>query len=169
MPTPTGPALASGTTTVRAAPDAVFALVTDLSGLASIAVEAESMEWVTGTRAEPAAVFRGHNRNGMRRWSTRCTVTEVDAGRAFAFDVHYGPRGVIPVAHWRYDLEPAESPTGGTRVTERMWDRRPSWFVGLGGFATGVRDRAAGNTANIEATLDRLRRAVDEPREDRRS
>ena len=154
MPTPTAPALASGTTTVRVAPDAVFALVTDLSGLASIAVEAESMEWVSGTRAAPGAVFRGHNRNGLRRWSTRCTVTDTTEGRAFAFDVDYGPRGIVPIAHWRYDLEPTEN---GTLVTERMWDRRPSWFVGLGGFATGVRDRAAGNTANIEATLDRLR------------
>jgi len=155
VPTPTGPALASGSTTVRAAPDAVFAVLTDLAGLASIAVEADSMEWVSGTRAAPGAVFRGHNRNGVRRWSTRCTVTDVDAGRAFAFDVDYGPRGVVPIAHWRYDLDPA--PDGGTLVTERMWDRRPSWFVGLGGLATGVRDRAAGNTANIEATLGRLR------------
>ncbi|SFA61205.1 Polyketide cyclase / dehydrase and lipid transport [Rhodococcoides kroppenstedtii] len=154
MTSPAGPALASGTTTVRVAPDAVFALVTDLSGLASVAVEAESMEWVSGTRAAPGAVFRGHNRNGLRRWSTRCTVTDTTEGRVFAFDVDYGPRGIVPIAHWRYDLEPTEN---GTLVTERMWDRRPSWFVGLGGFATGVRDRAAGNTANIEATLDRLR------------
>lgn len=154
MTSPAGPALASGTTTVRAAPDAVFALVTDLSGLASVAVEAESMEWVSGTRAAPGAVFRGHNRNGLRRWSTRCTVTDTTEGRVFAFDVDYGPRGIVPIAHWRYDLEPTEK---GTLVTERMWDRRPSWFVGLGGLATGVRDRAAGNTANIEATLDRLR------------
>ncbi|MBY6366052.1 SRPBCC family protein [Rhodococcoides corynebacterioides] len=155
MTSPAGPALASGSTTVRVDPDAVYALVTDLAGLASVAVEAESMEWVAGTEASPGAVFRGRNRNGLRRWSTRCTVTEATPGRAFAFDVDYGPRGVVPIAHWRYDVEAASD--GGTLVTERMWDRRPSWFVGLGGLATGVRDRRAGNTANIEATLDRLR------------
>ena len=40
----------------------------------------------------------------------------------FAFDVK---SVVVPVAHWRYDIEPAD---GGCRVTEQTWDRRPGWF-----------------------------------------
>lgn len=142
---------------MRADADTVYAAVTDLDRLADFADEAHTMRWTSGSSAGVGATFVGSNRNGLHRWSTTCTVTDADPGRAFAFDVAYGPVS-IPIAHWRYDVEQSSD---GTVVTERMWDRRPGWFVGIGGLATGVRDRATANTANIAATLDRLRQSVD--------
>jgi hypothetical protein len=69
----------------------------------------------------------------------------------FAFDVK---SAVVPVAHWRYDIEPVD---GGCRVTEQTWDRRPGWFRKPAGMATGVTDRTGANAKHIELTLQRLK------------
>ena len=45
------------------------------------------MEWLKGDVAGPGAVFKGHNRNGGKSWTTTCTVTDAEPGRVFAFDV----------------------------------------------------------------------------------
>ena len=113
-------------------PTKVYGLITDLPTLASLAEEAAAMNWCKGDEAAPGAVFKGTNRNGFRRWTTTCTVTDADPGRAFAFDVKYLG---APVAHWRYDIA-AEG--GGCRVTEKTWDRRAGWMAKAGGLATGV-------------------------------
>jgi Polyketide cyclase / dehydrase and lipid transport len=135
------PACAQAEVTIDADPQAVYALITDLSTLAACAEEAAAMKWVNGDAARPGAVFKGTNRN----------VTDAEPGSTFAFDVGYLG---IPVAHWRYDIASAD---GGCRVTERMWDRRPGWFVKPGGVATGVMDRPTVNTDHIKLTLQRLK------------
>ena len=150
-----GPACAQAEVTIDADPQAVYALITDLPTLASCAEEAKAMKWRKGDAAVRGAVFKGSNRNGIHRWSTTCTVTDADPGSAFAFDVGYFG---IPVAHWRYDIVAAD---GGCRVTERMWDRRPGWFVKPGGIATGVMDRPTVNTEHIKVTLQRLKEKAE--------
>ena len=149
------PACAQAEVTIAADPQAVYALITDLSTLAACAEETAAMKWLKGDAARPGAVFKGTNRNGLRRWSTKCTVTDAEPGSAFAFDVDYLG---IPVAHWRYDLAAAD---GGCRVTERMWDRRPGWFVKPGGVATGVTDRPTVNVKHIKLTLQRLKEKAE--------
>jgi len=145
------PASAQAEVSIDAAPDNVYALITDLSTLASLAEETAAMEWRKGAAAGPGAVFRGHNRNGVFRWSTKCTVTDAEPGQVFAFDVRYFS---VPVARWRYDIAGAD---GGCRVTERTWDRRPGWFSKTAWIGTGVRDRDAANAAHIKLTLQRLK------------
>jgi hypothetical protein len=95
--------------------DAAYGLLTDLSALSEIAGETSAISWHSGSSAAPDAVFRGTNRNGWRRWTTTCTVTE------------------------------------------SMWDRRPGWVKGPGRYVTGIQDRIGTNTANIAATLARLK------------
>lgn len=140
---------------IDARPDAVYRLITDLPTLASLAEEAVAMEWRKGDAARPGAVFVGHNENGGRRWSTKCTVTDAEPGRVFAFDVRYA---VLPVARWQYDIVSAD---GGCRVTESTWDRRPGWFRKLAGRSTGVPDRAAANAEHIRLTLQRLKERAE--------
>lgn len=146
-----GPAAAQAEVTIDADCATVYSLITDLPTLASLAEENEAMTWRKGGQAAPGAVFKGINRNGFRRWSTVCTVTDAEPDRVFAFDVSYLG---VPVAHWRYDIAPSDR---GCRVTEGTWDRRPGWFVKPGGFATGVMDRDAANAKHIELTLARLK------------
>lgn len=137
----------------------VYALVADIATLATLASETETMEWVSGDSARPGSVFRGNNRNGSRQWSTSCTITDAHPGKVFGFDVKYL---VVPIAHWQYAFTALES--GGCQVTESMWDMRPRWFAPLGKFATGVSDRKSANTANIEATLERLKQRAESSR-----
>jgi hypothetical protein len=146
----TAPA-ATGSITIAATPEAVYGLLTDLTALSEIAAETSAIRWHSGFSATPGAVFRGTNRNGWRRWTTTCTVTDADPGRRFGFDVRHT---VLPIAHWQYAIEPAGD---GCTVTESMWDRRPGWVKGPGKYVTGIHDRIGTNTANIAATLARLK------------
>jgi hypothetical protein len=104
-----------------------------------------------GDAVAPGARFKGTNHHGTKTWSTTRTVTNAEPGQVFAFDVR---SAVVPVAHWRYDIEAAD---GGCHVTERTWDRRPGWFRVPAGWATGVKDRTSANVVYIDRTLERLK------------
>ncbi|OBH91099.1 MULTISPECIES: SRPBCC family protein [unclassified Mycobacterium] len=140
---------------VAAGPDLVYRLITDLPTLASFAEEAVAMEWRQGDAARPGAVFTGHNESAKRRWSTKCTVTDAEPGRIFAFDVRHS---MLPIARWQYDIVATD---GGCRVTESTWDRRPGWFRKIAGKATGVPDRVAANSEHIRLTLQRLKQRAE--------
>jgi len=146
-----GPASAQASVTISAPCGEVYGLITDLPTMATLAEEANAMDWHKGDCAQPGAVFKGHNSSGSKKWTTTCTVTHAEPGWAFAFDVK---SLVVPVSHWRYDIEPVE---GGCRVTERTWDRRPGWFRKPAGIATGVHDRTSANAKHIQLTLERLK------------
>jgi Polyketide cyclase / dehydrase and lipid transport len=146
---------ASADITIKASAERVYSVITDLPTLAELADETTAMAWRRGDSAQPGSVFKGTNRNGSRSWTTTCTVTDADPGRVFAFDVK---SMVIPVAHWRYEITPTAE---GCTVTESTWDRRPGWFKGVAGLATGVRDRVSANTEHIRATLQRLKAHVE--------
>lgn len=142
---------AQASVTIAAPCADVYALITDLATMATIAEETDAMEWTKGDAARPGAVFKGRNANGGKTWTTTCTVTAAEPGRVFAFDVRHT---LVPVAHWRYDIAPVD---GGCRVTEQTWDRRPGWFRKPAGIATGVSDRTGANARHIELTLQRLK------------
>jgi hypothetical protein len=150
-----GPVSAQADVTINADAAEVYGLITNLDTLASLAEETATMSWRKGDSATPGAVFKGTNRNGFRRWTTTCTVTDADPGRVFAFDVRYLG---APVAHWRYDIT-AEG--NGCRVTEKTWDRRTRFMAKAGGLATGVMDRNSANGDHIKATLKRLKEKAE--------
>jgi hypothetical protein len=145
---------ASASVDIAASPDTVYGLISDLGRLAELAEETARMRWTRGSSAVPGAVFKGTNRNGWRRWTTKCKVTDAVADSRFAFNVsHTG----IPVSRWQYDIAPSD---GGCTVTESTWDRRPGWYVKPSALATGSKDRATRarmNTQNMQATLQRLK------------
>jgi hypothetical protein len=142
---------ATGTVEVAAPAESVYALITDLGELTGLADETVRMRWVKGGAAAPGAVFKGTNRNGWRRWTTTCTITDADAGKRFAFNVsHTG----VPISRWQYEITPSE---GGCTVTESTWDRRPGWYKTPAGLVTGVMNRAGANADHIKATLQRLK------------
>ncbi|WP_410619530.1 SRPBCC family protein [Amycolatopsis sp. cmx-8-4] len=150
---------AIGRIEVGAAPEAVYALVSDPARLADVAEEYAGHRWVGRPRGPVVgARFRGHNRRGLRRWSTLSTITDADPGRRFGFEV---TSVGLPVARWQYDFEPAGA---GCVVVESMWERRPAWFRVPTSTVTGVWNRREANTANIAATLARLKTAVEASR-----
>ena len=136
---------------IAAPPATVYGLITDLASFAEITEETQAMVWTKGSSAAPGAVFRGRNTNGWRSWTTNCRITDADGSR-FAFEVTSHPS--IPVSRWQYDI--VASP-GGCTVTESTWDKRPAWFKKPAELATGVKNRAAANSAHMQATLARLK------------
>ena len=142
--------------TIAADPAEVYALITDLPTLTALAEETCAMQWTKGHSAvTPGAVFKVENRNGSKSWTTTCTITDAAPGSTFAFDVK---SAVFPVAHWRYDIAPAE---GGCTVTESVWDQRAGWFKKLAGLATGISDRAGANAEHMQTTLQRLKERAE--------
>ncbi len=141
---------------IDAAPETVYALITDLSALADCAEETVAMHWRKGDSARPGAKFSGANRNGSHSWNTTCTVTDADPARLFAFDVR---SAMVPVAHWAYEITPAD---GGCQVTESTWDHRPRWILGISRLISGVADRNAANADHIRLTLDRLKHRAEQ-------
>jgi hypothetical protein len=145
----------TATVQIDARPEVVYELITDLPTLTSLAEETVAMELRKGDAIGKGTVFVGHNENSGRRWTTKCTVTDAEPGRVFAFDVRHT---VFPIARWQYDIVACD---GGCRVTESTWDRRPGWFRKLTGRATGVTDRVAANTEHIQITLQRLKQRAE--------
>lgn len=146
-----GPASVAETVQINADPAGVYALLTDLTSFAELAEETHAMEWQQGSAATRGAVFKGHNRNGSKTWTTKCTVTAAEPGRVFGFKV---TALGLPIARWHYDIESTGS---GCRVTESTWDDRPGWFKVLAGSLTGVSDRQGANAEHIRLTLARLK------------
>ncbi|MCF2528846.1 SRPBCC family protein [Yinghuangia soli] len=148
--------------TVAVPPDVAYAAVSDVR-----TVGTRSPETVAVTlrgAALPLAVgarFTGHNRNGIFRWSTRCTVTEAEPGRVFAFDVKSGG---LAISNWRYEFSAA--PDGDATLVSETWtDRRSPVMYVLSTLVTGVRDRPAHNRRTIRATLDALKASLEATQE----
>ena len=140
---------------VEASPDALYALVSDVTRMGDWSPETTSCRWLGGSIGPTAgARFRGNNRKGWRRWSTTCTVVEATPGKRFAFDVVVAG---VPIAHWAYEFT-AEG--GGCRVAESWEDRRPMVMRRVDPLVMGIPDRVAHNRANIERTLEALDRAA---------
>jgi uncharacterized protein YndB with AHSA1/START domain len=148
------PPAASVSIHVDAPPDAVYALVSDLPRMGEWSPECQRCEWVGGAAGPSVgARFKGYNRIGWRRWSTKGEVVAAEPGRELAWDV----RSVfnLPVARWRYALQPKAE--GGTEVTETMEDQRGKLMHFLGKLVTGVGDRPTHNTEGMRATLQKIK------------
>ena len=137
--------------TIDAAPDRLWAMISDVTRVGEWSPETTSCAWQRGaTGPAVGARFVGTNRNGRRTWSTTCTVVEAEPGRSFVFDVTAGP---FNVSRWAYRI----TPNGDTsNVTETWTDRRNRLVTLLGKPLSGVSDRASHNRQGMEATLSRL-------------
>ena len=144
---------------VAAGPDVVWGLVSDLTRMGEWSPECTGVVW-KGTAPGPVlpsagAVFKGRNRIGFRRWSTKGTIVAAEPNQRIAWDM--SALG-LPGARWSYTIEPTD---GGCRVTERWEDKRGAVLNFVGPLVTGVKDRAARNEATMRITLDRLKAAAE--------
>ena len=132
----------------------VWELVSDLPRMGEWSPENKGGKWVKGaTGPALGSVFKGTNKNGIRRWSTTVTVIACEPGKLFEFAVTSGP---LTVAKWRYEFEDTAT---GCRVTESWVDERNTWFKGI---ARVMGDHGAGNAEQqMNATLANLAKAVE--------
>ncbi|HEX2039805.1 MAG TPA: SRPBCC family protein [Acidimicrobiales bacterium] len=143
---------------VDATPEQVYELVGDLPRMGEWSPECVRCTWTDGaTAATPGARFKGHNRRGVRRWTTKGTVVTAQPGRELSFDVH--SVFDLPVSRWTYRITP--HPEGGCDVTEAWEDRRGRVMKLLGNLVSGVSNRAEHNTDGMRRTLDRIKATAE--------
>jgi hypothetical protein len=130
-------------------------MVSDLPRMGEWSPENTGGKWARGAGPMVGATFRGTNRAGWRWWRTVVTVTAADPGRRFAFDVHFA---AVPISTWEYTFAEAD---GGCLVTESWTERRPGWMRAVSAPLMAVPDRAAHNRANMEKTLQELKKAAE--------
>jgi uncharacterized protein YndB with AHSA1/START domain len=139
---------------IAASPDAIYALISDVTRMGEWSPETTKAEWLKGaTGPEVGAQFKGTNSLKFLTWATKPTVTVADAGRTFAFKV---PGGAGPV--WTYELA---STSTGTLVRESVQqEKRSPAPIRLMQRLAGVTDREANVRSGMETTLERLAAAV---------
>ncbi|MEV1330426.1 SRPBCC family protein [Micromonospora costi] len=144
---------------IAAPPDLVYDTIVDVSRWGRFSPECTGATVVEDDGPlRVGSRFSGHNRRGrVRRWTTHCTVTDVEPGRRFGFD---SAAIGLPIASWRYHLELLDD--GGTRVTEVWHDNRGRLMRVIAVLVSGIRDRATHNRRSMQVTLQRLKAHLEQ-------
>jgi Polyketide cyclase / dehydrase and lipid transport len=140
---------------IDAPAEVVYDLLSDITRMGEYSSENTGGTWLDGaTHPVVGARFKGTNRLGFLRWSTKPTVTAANRGRLFAFKVP-GASGPL----WSYLFEDLGSTT---KVTESMRQERPSPLVlRLMQRRAGVTDRAGDLERKMAFTLEHLARVAE--------
>ena len=103
---------------VDATPEAVWAVLADVTRIGEWSHECRGAEWLDGaTAAAPGVRFRGRNRAGaLVRWARVCVIRAVDPPHEFVWET-VGPPLMRDASLWRVRLEPVD---GGTRIRQEF-------------------------------------------------
>jgi len=143
---------------IHASPTAVYDLVSDIHRMGEWSPECHACEWIgSTTTAAVGAHFKGSNRRGLARWSTKPRIVVVDPGREFAFVTGHLGRDMT---RWSYRFE---ANPDATRVTEsfEMLRTMPWYFRLADRLLMGVQDRRSDLEANMTETLRRLKTGAE--------
>ena len=144
---------------IDAPPEAVYALVADVTRTPEFSPEILRCTWLDGATG-PAAGARFEAVNKVSRgpsWKNRPVVIAAQPGREFAFSRTEKLSGTLV---WHYLFEPEGT---GTRLTESYEVTHPisrvGWFIIDRLF--GCHDRRAELRAGMDQTLQRIREAAE--------
>ncbi|HEX3261573.1 MAG TPA: SRPBCC family protein [Pseudonocardia sp.] len=103
---------------VDAAPEAVWAVLADVTRIGEWSHECRGAEWLDGaTAAAPGVRFRGRNKVGaLVRWARVCVIRAVDAPHELVWET-VGPPLMRDASLWRVRLDPVD---GGTRIRQEF-------------------------------------------------
>lgn len=142
-------------TTIRATPDQVWAVLSDLSRMPELSPETVRMVPLKRGGLRPGQWYLGINRRKAVVWPTRSVVAELEPGRTLAWDTPTSG------ARWVYELVPEGD---GTRVVHRRPMPRGLTLVGraFGALALGgVEEHADELEGHMQQTLARLKAAAE--------
>ena len=148
----------SATIRIEAPPEKVYAVVTDVTRMGEWSPETVKAEWLDGASGPTVgARFKGTNRRGLVRWSTKPRVLVADEGREFAFVTATGGKDLTK---WSYRFEPDG---GGAKVTEsfEMMADVPGAIVFAEKYIMRIKDRKADLERDMAKTLERIKTAVE--------
>lgn len=139
---------------VDAPPDAVYAVVSDVTRMGEWSPETMRCEWLDGaTGAAVGARFKGTNKRGIVRWSTKPVVVAADPGHEFAFEVGSDTR-------WRYGFEADGTGTRLSESFEMLRDIR--WYYAWAErWLMRVDDRQADLEHGMTETIERIKRVIE--------
>ncbi|MCU1380874.1 MAG: hypothetical protein JWN29_3857 [Acidimicrobiales bacterium] len=149
--------------TVARPPEAVYAVVADVSRIGELSPVCASGVWddaVAG--ATPGAWFTGHNAIGEFTWDTRCRVEVAEPGVEFVF-VNCGAAGDVELVRWGYSFVPTAD---GTEVVE-SWQVLPDYVDFVRGddpdmdVTANIDGMAAMARDGMAATLAKLKQAAE--------
>jgi uncharacterized membrane protein len=143
----------SASVEVDASPDAVWAVVSDVTRMPEFSPELRKL-FVVGSK-EPRVGMNlvGINRRGYVVWPTTSKVVRFEPGRAVAWKTRESG------ATWTYELEPTEH---GTRVTGRR--DLPAFTFGttlMGPVIGGAEGHDQELADGIRSTLERIKATVE--------
>jgi uncharacterized protein YndB with AHSA1/START domain len=103
---------------VDAPPEAVWAVLADVTRIGEWSHECRGAEWLNGAREAAQGVrFRGRNRAGVLvRWARVCVFRAVDPPRELVWET-IGPPLMRDASLWRVRLDPVD---GGTRIRQEF-------------------------------------------------
>ena len=135
---------------VRATPEQVHAIVSDITRIREWSPETVRSAWTGEGR------FASWNRRRLALWKTPARVTSVVPGREFAFVVEVP--GGQDWTEWTYRTDPGPEP-GTTLLTEefRMCKTLPFAARAYEFLFLFVRDRRADLQANLQTGVERIR------------
>jgi hypothetical protein len=146
---------------VNAPPERLYEIVSDITRMGQWSPETVRCRWLDGaTNPAVGARFKGVNRRGLLRWSTKSRVVAAESPTEFAFITGLLGRG-RDMTKWRYRFEPA--PEGGTNVTESFEmvdDQLRSLSFGER-WLLGIKDRKADLEAGMKHTLERIKAVAE--------
>jgi hypothetical protein len=134
---------------IDAPPEKVYRMISDVTRMGEWSPETHTCEWIEGASGPAVgARFKGSNKRGIVRWSTKPTVTVADPGREFAFDVGKDTR-------WSYKLT---SKDGGTELTESFEALR---YLLIFKIISPPQRRKRQLQDNVEQTVQRIKQAAE--------
>lgn len=143
----------SATIHIDAAPDHVYGMITDVTRMGEWSPETHTCVWIDGaTGPAVGARFKGSNKRGIVRWSTKPTVTVAEPGKEFTFEV--GAPGKEDT-RWSYKMTPSE---GGTELTESFESLRYTLFFKI---VSPPKHRKVQLQEGVEKTLERIKQAAE--------
>jgi hypothetical protein len=139
---------------VDAPPHVVYGVVSDVRRMGEWSPETIKCDWLDGaTGPAVGARFKGANKRGFLRWSTKPTVVVADPGREFAFEVGSDIR-------WTYRLDADGAHTLLTESFEMLRDLQ--WYYAfVERWLMGVADRRADLESGMTTTLERIKVVVE--------
>lgn len=139
---------------IAAPPEKVWAMVSDVGRMGEWSPETYKAEWIEGaTGPAEGACFKGYNKKGLMRWSTKVRVIAAAPGEDFTFVTQGGGKDQT---RWSYKFR--SSADGGTDVTETCETLYAPWY---GKLLFPDKRRGPQVEAGINATLQRIKAAAE--------
>lgn len=143
---------------VDAAPEVLYDMVSDVTRMGEWSPETVRCEWIDGaTGPAPGARFKGTNKRGVFRWSTKPEVVVAERGHQFSFVTH----SVGPSTKWAYRFEPTAD--GGTELVESFETLGDPLKVltFIEQHLMRIADRKVDLEAGMQRTLERIKAVVE--------